>query len=164
MTLLQYIVALFVVYQLKHFIVDYLLQTPYMLGKFKPGWDFVLPLTAHALMHGSFTFAIAGCVSHHIGVSFCLAIFDFVVHFTMDRIKASPRLLGRFKPVTADDYRMCKALLADPPTGETGPVFVYRAVQQLRSNTLFWYSLGIDQMVHHLTHYAIIWILITGAP
>lgn len=29
--------------------------------------------------------------------------------------------------------------------------------RELRGNTLFWNALGLDQMVHHLTHYVCVW-------
>jgi hypothetical protein len=125
---MRLIFVLLVVYQLKHFLADYPLQGTYMLGKFKlHGW--VRPLAAHAGVHGLLTLAIAllfiGKKSFFVPVA--LAVFDFTIHFTMDRIKASPNMLGRFK----DFY-----------------------------DKRFWWSLGFDQMVHHLTHYTIIYVLV----
>lgn len=119
--------ALLVIYQVKHWLADYPLQGQYMLGKFKPGWDFVPPLSAHAGVHGAFTFTIA-CLFcwGQLGFQLELALFDFVVHFTMDRIKAGPRILGRWKP----------------------------------DNKLFWWALGFDQMIHHLTHYVCIYAIL----
>lgn len=125
---------LLVVYQIKHFLADFPLQGKYMLNKFQPGWDFLLPLTAHAAIHALFTFIISLSYLFHktyplmdIELPLKLALLDFVVHFTMDRIKAGPKYLGRFK----DMY-----------------------------NYKFWWSLGLDQMVHHLTHYFIIYQLV----
>lgn len=34
------------------------------------------------------------------------------------------------------------------------------AATKLQSNKFFWWSLGLDQMVHHLTHYIIIYLII----
>jgi hypothetical protein len=82
-------------YQLKHFFADYPLQTPYMLRKFESGRTWILPLAAHAGVHAGATLLIALCVRPSM---FWLALVDFVVHFIVDRIKASPSLLGRFKP------------------------------------------------------------------
>lgn len=49
---------LVVAFKIKHFVADYPLQTPYMLGKFKArGW--VRPLAAHAGVHAGLTAAIA---------------------------------------------------------------------------------------------------------
>ena len=95
-----------------------------MLGKFKGGWDWLLPLTAHAAVHGGLTLGIVLLFAPRLA---WLALFDFGIHFTMDRIKASPNLLGRFK----DMY-----------------------------DKKFWWCLGADQMVHHLTHYTIIYVLL----
>ena len=96
------IYLLLVIYQLKHFICDFLLQGKYMLGKFKGGNEWILPLAAHAGVHGVATFLIALCFKPKS--AFLIALFDMVVHFTMDRIKASPNMLGRFKPLTAETY------------------------------------------------------------
>lgn len=128
---------LLVVYQIKHFVADFPLQTPYMLGKFKDeGW--VGPLSAHAGVHAGFTFLIVTFACTDLMFAFAAALFDFIIHFTMDRIKASPRLLGQYQALSKADY-----MRGASPT-------------QLRSNTFFWWSLGFDQAIHHLTHYFII--------
>src|SRR5271166_324283 len=97
--------VLLLVYQLKHFIADYPLQTSYMLGKFmEKGW--VVPLAAHAGIHASLTLAIAlyyqAARGGHTSVLLALglAVFDFSIHFTMDRIKASSKLMGRWKALS----------------------------------------------------------------
>lgn len=133
------IFLLLVLFQIKHLLADYFLQGKYMLGKFKPHPDYILPLAAHCAVHGVMTFAIASIVSSK--AAFWVALLDFVLHFAMDRVKASPELLGRFEALTKETY----------PTATD---------EQKRSNTRFWWSLGLDQTVHHLTHYLIIWILL----
>jgi hypothetical protein len=88
--------TLLVIYQLKHFLADFPLQGQYMLGKFKGGTEWVLPLGAHALVHLLFTAAIVlACGRPEL---LWLASLDFGVHFCVDRLKASPRLGGRWKP------------------------------------------------------------------
>lgn len=119
------VMVLLVVYQLKHFFADYIFQGKYMLGKFKEK-DWVLPLSAHVSVHGFMTLCIAMGATGMLWVAVLLAILDMAIHFIMDRIKASPKALGRFN------------------------------IQQKE----FWWSLGLDQMVHHLTHYGIIAIII----
>ena len=120
------IFILLILFQVKHFLADYLFQTPYMIGKLnKKGW--VLPLLAHAAVH---TFSTLGILLVFAPSLWYLSIFDGVVHFTMDRIKASPNLLNRWGPDKA----------------------------------YFWWVLGLDQMVHHLTHYTIIYLIIRFSP
>lgn len=114
---------LLIVFQLKHFICDYPLQGTYMLGKLR-ATNWVLPLAAHAAVHATATLLIAIWFSLHLAI--ILAITDFILHFTIDRLKASPNYGGRFKP--------------DQP--------------------YFWWALGADQMAHHFTHYAFIFILL----
>jgi len=117
------IITLLLIFQVKHFICDFPLQGKYMLGKFKEGTEWILPLIAHCLVHTIFTLIIVLVYNPKV---WWVCLVDFTLHFTMDRVKASPKLLGRFKP--------------DQP--------------------YFWWSLGFDQMFHHLTHYLIIIIIL----
>ena len=94
---------LLIAFQLKHFICDYPLQTQYMLGKMKAtGW--VKPLAAHAGIHAIGTFIVAyyflnlSYYLDNIAFATILAIADFILHFIVDRIKASPTIGGRWKP------------------------------------------------------------------
>ena len=123
MGLFGFIFALLAAFELKHFLADYVLQGPYMLGKFKPGWDFLGPLSAHAGTHAICTVLIASLILP-LNPWLCtgLAAFDFVTHFFIDRLKASPRYLGRWTP----------------------------------AQTAFWWSLGLDQALHHLAQFIII--------
>lgn len=126
LTDIQFLFALLVVFQIKQLIGDYILQTGWMVvGKGKAGAGFIIPLSTHVGVHALLTLGIVYYLDPSL---WYLAAFDFVVHFAMDRIKAAPGLLGRFKDTTKSS---------------------------------FWIPLGFDQMVHHLTHYAIIyWLLI----
>lgn len=162
------IILLLIVYQLKHFICDYLLQGKYMLGKFKNYPEYVLPLLAHVSVHGLATLAIVICYKPLLAP--WLALFDMAIHFAMDRIKVSPKALGRFRYLTAPSYvmyeRMSRGLSADPenpmPHMEPRDMEIYKgnAVAVLRSNTFFWWALGFDQMVHHLTDLAIVYMVL----
>jgi hypothetical protein len=187
---LNFVFVLLLIYQFKHFIADYPLQGKYMLGKFKPGWGWILPLLAHVAVHGVFTFLIiSGCImldwarAGYLKFNFAdwkiifehfalvlplkLAALDMGIHFVMDRIKASPNLLGRFKAITGVDYI---GLLQNPPqklkivSGGVACCSIQPAevTSTFKSNTLFWWCLGLDQMVHHLTHYAVIYIYLAG--
>jgi hypothetical protein len=136
--MLERVMLLACLYQLKHFVADYPLQANrYMLGKFRDDWGFVGPLLAHVAVHGGLTALITVWL---VGPwCLALAVLDATIHFGMDRLKAGRRYLGRFKPLTA----------------ETGPTATPR---QWRENNYFWWAVGFDQMVHHMTHYAIIYL------
>lgn len=153
METISLIFILLVVYQLKHFLADFPLQGTYMLGKFKPGWDFLLPLTVHAGVHGIFTLCICLYVNPAL---WWLSIVDFTIHFLMDRIKASPVYLGRYKSLSANEFKRVYDTYehAQDDFAKAG------AKKRLRGNVLFWWSLGFDQMVHHLTHYYVIFVLV----
>ncbi len=177
MSLAYAILVLLVVYQLKHFLADYLLQGEYMLGKFKPGWAFLKPLLAHVAVHALGTFVIS-CFALSMldpGIPFRaaltgsigLAILDAGLHFIMDRLKASPAYMGRWKPVTAAEYVDARSIITKCETTQFAdswydgnrPV-VKDARAKLRGNRNFWWALGFDQMVHHLTHYACIYTIL----
>lgn len=156
------------IYQVKHFLCDFPFQTEYQLGKFKEGWDFIPPLATHCGIHASFTFVIAsaflaGFDKFSLTFALSLALLDFAIHFTMDRVKASPHFLGQFKALTKDEYiKVATALKETEKVPDGLWENVNRATWQkkLRGNTYFWLAIGLDQAVHHLTHYAIIWFLI----
>lgn len=128
------------IFQLKHFLADFPLQNEYMLGKFKEtGW--VKPLAAHCGVHAFLTLCILTAFCGWLSYTsiLLLALMDFVIHFCMDRIKASPNMLGKFKTLTKDEY-------------------LTATDEQKKDNKWFWWSLGGDQMVHGLTHDLIIYI------
>lgn len=168
MTTVGILFALLVVYQLKHFLADYVLQGRYMLGKFQPGWEFVGPLLAHVGVHALFSYTISLFTFRLVlGVpapteffywALLIAGTDASVHFVMDRIKASPRYLGRFKALSGREYMSVLPYLDTPWTAPAD--FVQEARRMFRSNKLFWWSLGLDQMVHHLTHYGCVYLIL----
>jgi hypothetical protein len=98
---------LLVLFQIKHLLADYPLQTAYMLGKFRPGWGFVGPLAAHAGVHGLLTAFLTGLFLPGTLWPVLFGLVDFVTHFVIDRIKASPRLLGRFSDKSKPSYWNC---------------------------------------------------------
>ncbi len=143
------LIILLIIFQVKHFVADYPLQTKYMLGKFREdGW--VKPLLAHVAVHAGITFVIVlGFIAitdpnkpHWRAICFGAALFDASCHFVMDRVKASPKMLGRFKPLTAETFHT-----ATP--------------EQIRSNVFFWWSLGVDQLFHGLTDTIIVWVVVS---
>jgi hypothetical protein len=122
---LEWVFGLFVLFQVKHFLADFVFQNVYMLKKANPSWDFIYPLGLHCGIHALFTLAIVLFIHPAL---WYLAALDFVIHFITDRIKAGPKYFGRF------DNSNSKA---------------------------YWILFGADQLVHHLTHVYICWILVT---
>ena len=116
-------ITLLILFQVKHFVADFVLQNVWMLQKARPDWDFVLPLAIHCGVHAGLTLVAALYLNPTL---WWLAVLDFVIHFTMDRLKAGPRYFGRFHDIRG------KA---------------------------FWVTFGLDQMVHHLTHLYICYLL-----
>lgn len=138
--------------KVKHFLADYPLQTPYQLGKFKPGWDFVPPLLLHCSIHGAFTLLLCLWFSPAL---WWLALADMASHFLMDRVKAGPKYLGRFKPLTSDEFK--RAL--DTKNNATDAEAVDKANIKLKHNTYFWWSLGFDQMWHGISDLAVLYAI-----
>jgi hypothetical protein len=101
MTGVQLFILLLILFQVKHFIADFVLQNVWMLQKARPGWDFVPPLAIHCGVHMFITLAFAMWLNP---AAWWLAILDFAVHFTMDRIKAGPKYLGRYNDVRSKAF------------------------------------------------------------
>jgi hypothetical protein len=78
------IFLLLILFQIKHFLCDYPLQTPYMLKKFSADWR--KPLTAHAGVHAAGTYLICLFFGGIFG-ALVLAMLDFTAHFAIDRAK-----------------------------------------------------------------------------
>lgn len=155
---------LLVIFQFKHLIADYPLQGEYMLGKFKPDWSFLGPLLAHVGVHAGFTFVIAVFLVPWY-VAILLGLGDAAIHFVMDRVKAGPKYMGRWKPLTGEQWMEAKRWAsvkcchAEAAQDETCKRYI-GAAAKLRGNRLFWICLGVDQMVHHLTHYGVIYFIL----
>jgi len=141
-----------------------------MLGKFKAWPGFILPLLAHSAVHGAATYAIAMFVRPEIALY--LATIDMSAHFLIDRIKASPSLLGRFKALSSNEYRYCAIqrdafvkLVASTKIAEKDKLNYVAGISQIdktfRSNVYFWWSLGADQFAHHSCHYFLIYVLVS---
>lgn len=160
------IFTLLVIYQIKHFLCDYPLQNKYMLGKFKPGNACVMPLAAHCSVHALATLLIA--LYFKPDLALWLALLDFSAHFVMDMVKANQKLLGRFKALDASSYKIIAEMATDGTAAGLPLTLSGDSVEQtksygrerLRNNTYFWWALGLDQSVHHLTHYLIIYFLL----
>lgn len=152
------IFTLLVLFQIKHLIADYFLQGKWMLQKFRADWGFFYPLLTHASVHALFTLAICLFFAPHL---WWLALVDLVVHFIMDRIKAGPKYLGRFKALSGIEYKKLHDKL-NRITGDNDLSDAVRSTinQKFRYNVYFWWSLGMDQMSHNLTHYFIIYVII----
>lgn len=90
-----YLLGLIVLFACKHYIADKLMQYSWMRGKTYIDFKWILPLTAHVLVHiiwSLFILIIIGRLD-----LLWLLLVEFVIHFTMDRIKSAPYLLGKFK-------------------------------------------------------------------
>lgn len=171
------IFLLLVIFQIKHLLCDFVLQGLYMvIGKGKNGTDWILPLLAHVGVHAAFTFTISNCVFLIYGLdlfalAFEIALFDAAVHFAMDRLKAGKQYLGRYEMRNAEDCEFHSAYLAQelasggypndqPQLQKTWRANVADSSTQLQENTYFWWSLALDQAVHHLTGFACIYFIL----
>lgn len=92
----EHLFILLIIFQWKQFLADFCFQNNYMLQKDRKGWDFIYPLGLHSAVHGIMTFLI--CLYFNPSV-WWLAAIDFVLHFSMDRLRSSPRYLGQYNNV-----------------------------------------------------------------
>jgi hypothetical protein len=87
---------------IKHFLADFVWQTPYMLGKGKKGTAWIMPLSAHCLVHAGLSALIIAVFNPAM---IWLAGLEFVAHFVIDRIKATYKLPeGQWAPEMKGKY------------------------------------------------------------
>ena len=80
------ILLLYILFRLKHFLCDFVLQSNWMaLNKGKPGRQGLYPLFAHAGVHGLGTLIVTLLMMPFF---WWLAICDVFIHAAIDRIKA----------------------------------------------------------------------------
>lgn len=161
---------LLVLFQVKHLLADYFLQSGFMLKKFdKDPEKWVPALAAHCGVHVAFTLTLVLGFTLNPLLAIGLSILDFVLHFCMDRVKASPSLMGRWKPLYGSTFTMYVNMAQGKDSSgvrfQTMPEEQLDALKKvgraaLRENTFFWWALGIDQTFHHLTHYLIIALML----
>lgn len=86
-----------VAFQVKHLIIDFYMQTPYMYENKGKAEGWLVPLASHALEHalGTYTLLVAwhvysgNVIPWHM--NFLLVGFDFITHFCIDRWKATQK-------------------------------------------------------------------------
>lgn len=84
MTLLE-ILLLYIVFRIKHFACDFMLQTDWMaLTKGRPGKEGYQALFSHTLIHALGTLLIVLAFAPAL---WWLALVDFVIHSVVDRLK-----------------------------------------------------------------------------
>ena len=157
---------LLVAFTIKHFIADFPLQSEYMLKKSGRGTTWVLPLLAHSSVHAFLTLVILTAfrlyseVSHIVELPWSqvitLVLIDLTIHAVTDIIKASPYLLGRYQLV---GNREVKAAIKGFRFKSDRTKFLNRLRAINRDQKYFWWALGADQMVHHLTNIGIIYLI-----
>lgn len=163
--------TILVLYQIKHFLCDYPLQTDYMLGKFKEHPHYIKPLAAHAGVHALFTLVLVAFYNLKLAVP--MAILDFVSHFIIDRVKAHPTGLGKYQSITKKevgqyqtkvkylhDMHNTKRITSDQYVNELTK-HTQAHEQAFKDNKYFWLSLGADQMLHNLVHILIVWMVVS---
>ena len=152
------LIVLLIAFQLKHYICDFPLQGEYMMGKFKPGKEFILPLLAHTLVHAAFTILIA-LYFVSLEKALLLGLLDLTIHFIMDRIKASPNMLGKYQALSKADFYEHESNLRSS-LEMYRPAIQLEFDKRMKDNKKFWWALGLDQGIHHLTHYLIIYLIL----
>jgi Protein of unknown function (DUF3307) len=120
------LLAVFAILQIKHFICDYLLQTPYqLLNKgiyLHPGG------LLHAGLHALFTVGAFLVAPPALGLGIAIVLGEFLVHYHIDWVKEQ----------------------------------VIRRKGWDATQREFWWAIGFDQLLHHLT-YILIGGLLVGA-
>lgn len=111
-------ILIYIVFRLKQFVCDFLLQTDWMaLNKGKPGAEGYKALFSHTAIHATATLLI---MLVFMPALWWLGLVDFVVHSAIDRWKGLLTYKNKWS----------------------------------YTDRWFWWSFGLDQEAHNLTHMA----------
>jgi len=127
------IFVLLIIFQLKHLVADYYLQFPYMYINKGADENWLEPLTHHAIIHAAFAMIIS--VIYLAGFREAEMPYGVVIS----------AMVGMFDFSTHFVTDRWKAIKKDGP-----------------DTSKFWYSLGIDQMVHHIVGIIIVYWITQG--
>jgi hypothetical protein len=90
---------LLVMFEIKHFLCDFSLQVSYIQKKFRSGRGWIAYLLSHSLMHAVATACIVLLIlKKPFSDTWGLIAIELIIHFVLDCIKASPNILGKWKP------------------------------------------------------------------
>lgn len=162
------IFLMLILFEIKHFLFDFVFQTKYHLGKFNADGSFYWPLVSHSAWVACLTPAILGIAGYgrHVELVAIAWGIDFWSHFFIDRLKAGPKYLGRFKALSAQEYQVCNKAVYNSQiyydiNGNQKFMDTPEALKKLRGNWMYFVSIGIDQMAHHLVYLAIIYMAVS---
>lgn len=100
----EMIILAFVLFQLKHFVIDFVLQTPYQFqnkGTYgHPGG------LLHAFLHGVGTAAVIAAVVHPINLTLLAMVFvaDLLIHYHVDWAKVNINKAKGYGPNTHNQF------------------------------------------------------------
>lgn len=122
--------ALFLLLQIKHFIVDFLLQRPY---QYKNKGTYGHPGgILHAMLHAMTTWVIFINLGF-IALGVVISLAEAVVHYHIDWLKVKTT-----KQTWAERREDCLAVKSD----------------------MYFHALGFDQLLHQLTYIGMVWLVV----
>ena len=165
MSAITKIFILLILYQVKYFVCDVLLQKDYMQGKYKDWPKFIGPLFTHSMVHYWGTLLIVVWFDPRHALIYALG--DALTHFIIERVNTSPKMFGRFKALTQKEYEYIMEGKGIPQyhrnLGWSLNLLPLKYVQRNRillHDKLFKISFGAEQMFHFCTQYFIIYWLV----
>jgi hypothetical protein len=124
---------LLVAFQLKHFIVDLALKTEYRLRQFEIRANFYRPLFSHCSLHAAATWLISAVT-----------------------LWGKHGYAGLVAPVAAASTDFVSHLIIGGMRSDVRWLGRFKDP----SKKTFWVAASFSQVVHHLTHYVIVWHLV----
>lgn len=133
------IFILLLAFQLKQFFCDYPIYPEFLLKRFKGSG--LTAFIVHSGIHSFMTLGICLILSSSgFGLAVLMACLDFVIDFMLNQFRSRSETIARFRPLDLDE-------------------FLAASRKEKRNHRLYWAFFGLDQTIHHLTHYAIVFVL-----
>lgn len=104
---MDHVIIWWVLLEIKHLVADGLLQRPYHLGKFKEKFqDYAPAMLSHACINGIGVWLIIILMTGDYNLALSLMSAEIILHWGIDRLKASKKLLGRWTYTQAMFWHM----------------------------------------------------------
>ena len=133
------IFVLLLAFQIKQLLCDYPIQPEFLLKRFQS--SSVNGLLLYSFFHGFFTLAICLILTTaSFPLAAGLALLDVGIDFVLGLTRSKSDLLARFRPLDLQEFTVASR-------------------KAKRQHRLYWIFFGIDQALHHMTHFSIVYIL-----
>jgi hypothetical protein len=133
------IFVLLLAFEVKQLLCDYPILPDFLLKRFHSNG--IKAFILYSAFHGFITFTICLLLTNaEYPLALLMSLLDFAAGFALAMFRSHSSMIARFKPLDLDE-------------------FMSASRKAKRQHRMYWTFFGLDQAIHHMTHFSIIYIL-----